>query len=238
MKNTPAQNPAGRDLAQPNQRLVASLPVRRTQTGGPEGPTPRREKRKAAKVSTSRAHTPLTPGERRSHPPKAESTRSESLTGQALERIRERQRLREISRPGDVRCKRCHQGFSPSWDHLERRWKYPGMAEDGICRRCKRLIHIREHIEQYLGKAGVPPKYLKCSFENFKVTGENRQSFGLCKGYVSSPNYNLFIYGNYGIGNYAKCLLGSCCSREGRWSSHRFPGSCSRSGDPFDQALK
>jgi len=39
------------------------------------------------------------------------------------------------------------------------------------------------------------------------VTGENRQSFGLCKGYVSSPNHTLFIYGNYGIGNYAKCLL-------------------------------
>ncbi|MBW1928895.1 MAG: ATP-binding protein [Deltaproteobacteria bacterium] len=142
----------------------------------------------------------MTPGEHRSHPPKAESTRLEFLTGQALKKIRERQRIREISRPGDARCKRCHQGFSPSWDHLEGRWKYPGMAEDGICRRCKRLIHIREYIEQYLVKAGVPPKYMKCSFENFKVTGENRQSFGLCKGYVSGPDYTLFIYGNYGVG--------------------------------------
>jgi DNA replication protein DnaC len=63
-----------------------------------------------------------------------------------------------------------------------------------------RLKHIRTNIEEYLRQAGVPPKYVPCSFENFKTGRSFEKAFNLCQGYVGDPSSSLFIYGSYGTG--------------------------------------
>ena len=117
-----------------------------------------------------------------------------------MKRLKERQKQIDELRPGDKICPHCSEIFSPIWDHFEKAWKYPDLTDDGICRRCKRLIHIRENIEDYLKKAGVPPKYLKCSFDNFRIKKENNHPFKLCREYATHPDCSLFLYGSYGTG--------------------------------------
>ena len=117
-----------------------------------------------------------------------------------LMRIKERQKHIEDSRPEDKTCPGCQKAFSPIWDSFEERWKYPDLTEDGICNTCKRLNHIRENIEEYLSRAGVPPKYLKCTFDNFKVNKDNRHPLKICKEYAEDPDSSLFLYGPYGTG--------------------------------------
>jgi DNA replication protein DnaC len=63
-----------------------------------------------------------------------------------------------------------------------------------------RLKHISTNIEDYLGQAGVPPKYIPCSFDNFKTGRSFEKAFNLCKDYAGDPSSSLFIYGSYGTG--------------------------------------
>lgn len=142
------------------------------------------------KASTSRADTRLMP--------------DESL----MERIRERQKIIERTRPEAVTCRVCRGAFQPSWDSFKGNWKYPDMSViplkpgsvNGLCRSCRRLMHIRENIVRYLEKAGIPPKYLGCSFDNFKIVNDVKQSFRICREYISAPAGNLFLYGRCGTG--------------------------------------
>jgi len=74
------------------------------------------------------------------------------------------------------------------------------MEEEGLCKRCKGLQHRREHIEAYLDRAGVPPRYLHCSFESFKVTKQNEQVYEVCRDYITNPAHSLYLYGTCGTG--------------------------------------
>lgn len=125
-----------------------------------------------------------------------------------MKMIREKQRMIERTRPEPATCRVCGNVFHPSWDPFEAKWKYPEMSVTpikpgsvkGLCRSCLRLMHIREKITGYLERAGIPPKYRDCSFENFKVITEARQAFSICKEYIPEPEGNLFLYGGFGTG--------------------------------------
>ena len=134
-----------------------------------------------------------------------------ALRPATLKLIKERQRLREISRPNGIKCRKCNKVFFPEWNEIDEKWTYPEMTEKGICVRCSRLIHIKKNIKKCLESAGVPPKYLGCSFENFKVTKENHTYFSACKKYASAPNGGLFLYGSYGTG---KTHMAAAIARE------------------------
>jgi DNA replication protein DnaC len=125
-----------------------------------------------------------------------------------MERARERQRMMERTMPEPARCRVCRIDFKPEWDSFEGRWKYPDMAilplkpgaMNGLCVSCRRLMHIKENITKYLDKAGIPPKYLDCSFDNFKAANDARHAHRICKEYIVEPSGNLFLYGGYGTG--------------------------------------
>ena len=128
------------------------------------------------------------------------STSSMSLAD-LMKKIREKEETRGRSRPGELSCKGCGRRFQPEWDPFIRSWQYPKFDEStGICRRCKRLDYVKANIGECLSKAGVPPKYLACSFENFKPGKPLDQPFKLCKDYARDPSSSLFIYGSYGTG--------------------------------------
>jgi DNA replication protein DnaC len=125
-----------------------------------------------------------------------------------MKKIKEKEWLINRTRPEPMRCRICHTDFKPAWDSFEGRWKYPDMAiiplkpgaTNGLCKACRRLIHIRENITKYLEKAGIPPKYLNCSFETFKAGSDARQYYKICREYIDEPAGNLFLYGGYGTG--------------------------------------
>jgi len=117
--------------------------------------------------------------------------------------LKERERLIAESRPEDLCCHSCGRLFAPSWDHLEGQWGYPEITDSGICRQCRKLQHIRQNMETCLKHAGVPPKYLHCSFENFQVMDENRMCVNACGHYLSHPRPDfpgLYLYENCGTG--------------------------------------
>jgi DNA replication protein DnaC len=74
-----------------------------------------------------------------------------------------------------------------------------GMS-NGVCKSCRKLMHIRENITEYLEKSGIPPKYFKCSFDTFKATNDLSHCYRICKEYIAEPVCNLFLYGGYGTG--------------------------------------
>lgn len=129
-------------------------------------------------------------------------------------RMKERQKLIAVSKPEEIRCRECGRLFSPTWDHLDGQWGYPELTDNGMCRQCRRLLHIRQNIEAYLKKSGVPPKYLKCTFENFHVIDENRKCVSACRQYLinhRSDYPGLYLFGNCGTG---KTHLAAAITRE------------------------
>jgi DNA replication protein DnaC len=125
-----------------------------------------------------------------------------------MERIREREWMINETRPEPATCRACNAAFKPAWDSFDGKWKFPDMsilplkpgATSGLCKACRSLIHIKENITKHLEKAGVPPRYLNCSFETFKIGIEARQYYKICREYVAEPEGNLFLYGAYGTG--------------------------------------
>jgi DNA replication protein DnaC len=125
-----------------------------------------------------------------------------------MERIREMERLIDKTRPEPATCRVCHADFKPAWNFFEGRWKFPDMAitplkpgaMNGLCKTCRRLMPIRENIVRHLANAGIPPKYLNCSFDTFKVGVDARQYYKICQEYIIKPVGNIFLYGGYGTG--------------------------------------
>jgi len=125
-----------------------------------------------------------------------------------MERFRKRQRIMAQTKPEPAQCKICRSYFQPSWDDFENNWKFPDMAiiplkpglSNGICRSCIKLMHIRENINMHLERAGIPPKYLGCSFETFRPANDIKHCYRICKEYIAEPVCNLFLYGGYGTG--------------------------------------
>jgi len=119
------------------------------------------------------------------------------------ERIKARERhLASLRppRPKNAVCTECKKSFDPEWNTFEGRWTYPGRTEKGLCFSCQRKMKIRKHIQKYLERTGVPPKYVRCSFENFEITKGNRWVFRVCKSYAFDPRGNLLTYGDCGTG--------------------------------------
>jgi DNA replication protein DnaC len=119
------------------------------------------------------------------------------------DRMKERQTIIAASKPEDLMCRQCGRLVSPIWNHIEGHWGFPELTDNGICKQCRKLLHIRQNIEAYLQKSGVPPKYLKCSFENFHVIAENRGCVSACRQYLAHhrPDYpGLYLFGNCGTG--------------------------------------
>jgi DNA replication protein DnaC len=128
-------------------------------------------------------------------------------------RMEQRQKIIAMSKPEDRSCIKCGRLFSPTWDRFEDQWGFSKLT-DGICRQCRKLLHIRQNIEAYLQKSGVPPKYLKSSFENFNVIDENRKCVSACRQYLihHRPVYSgLYLFGNCGTG---KTHLAAAITRE------------------------
>jgi len=125
-----------------------------------------------------------------------------------MEKIKEREREIDRTRPEPVMCKACRSVFQPTWDPFEGKWKFPEMSvipikpgsASGMCNSCRRLMHIRENITRYLEKAGIPPKYLGCSFETFKTANDLNKPCMICKEYITEPLGNLYLYGGFGTG--------------------------------------
>jgi len=129
-------------------------------------------------------------------------------------RMEKRQIIIAASKPQDLRCRECGRLFSPAWDHVEGQWGFPELTDNGMCRQCRKLLHIRQNIEVYLQKSGVPLKYLKCSFENFHIIAENRGCVSACRHYLMHhrPDYSsLYLFGNCGTG---KTHLAAAITRE------------------------
>jgi DNA replication protein DnaC len=117
--------------------------------------------------------------------------------------IKERQKLIALSNPDDIRCRECGRLFSANWDRFEGKWVFPEMTDNGICRQCRKLQHIRQNIETYLKQSGIPLKYLKCAFENFRLIDENRKCYAACRQYLLQPKLDypgLYLYGKCGTG--------------------------------------
>ena len=77
--------------------------------------------------------------------------------------------------------------------------------------RKRKLEEIGNNIGSHLKRIGVPPKYLGCSFENFKTTRFNQKNAKICKEYAAKPANSLFLYGSYGTG---KTHLAAAIARE------------------------
>ncbi|MEZ4565393.1 MAG: ATP-binding protein, partial [Desulfobacterales bacterium] len=128
--------------------------------------------------------------------------------------IKKRQRMMSASKPEDIRCLQCKNPFSPAWDQVDGRWEFPEIADNGICRKCGKLNHIRQNIEKCMQTAGVPPKYQRCTFEDFHLTEENYPGVIRCKKYVrdhSSDRPGLYLFGACGSG---KTHLAAAIARE------------------------
>ena len=129
-----------------------------------------------------------------------------------LEGIRALDEAREQSKPQALLCKTCGRSFEPEWNYSRGLWHYPGFDQvSGSCERCNNLKQISENIEGILRQAGVPPKYVGCSFENFQVASGNAKAYILCKEYIGNPSASLFIYGGWGVG---KTHLAAAIARE------------------------
>jgi DNA replication protein DnaC len=105
-----------------------------------------------------------------------------------------------LPRPKNAICRECKRSLTAEWDTYQKRWTYPGRAKNGLCVSCERKRQIKEKIQEYLTKAGVPPRYIHCSFGNFKITKENEWVVKVCKSYVLDPTGNLLMYGKCGTG--------------------------------------
>ena len=122
--------------------------------------------------------------------------------------------------PGPLKCSKCGETRSAERSRITRKWYYAGFSpKHGLCEKCleeqarkknqkRRLIAIRDNIEQHMAGIGVPPKYLKCSFQTFRETPSNRACLGACKEYARSATAagdptgptGLFLFGKYGTG--------------------------------------
>jgi DNA replication protein DnaC len=136
-----------------------------------------------------------------------------------MERTREKQKQADRSMPAPVTCGLCRNKFKPAYDSFEGKWKYPDMViissksgeTNGLCKSCRRLVHIRENMVVYLKKSGVPPKYFDCSFETFEINADISNAYKICHEYIVEPAGNLFLYGGYGTG---KTHMAVAISRE------------------------
>jgi DNA replication protein DnaC len=119
------------------------------------------------------------------------------------EKIRTRKsRLASLRPPRlkDSLCRKCKRSLAAEWNTYEKRWTYPGRGENGLCVSCERKKRIKENIQEHLKRAGVPPRYISCSFDNFKVAKENEWVVRVCKSYTLDPTGNLLLYGRCGTG--------------------------------------
>ena len=128
--------------------------------------------------------------------------------------IKKRQRMMAASKPEDMCCLQCKKLFSPAYDQVNGCWEFPEISDTGICRKCFKLNHIRQNIEKCMQSAGVPPKYQRCTFENFHLTEKNYPGVITCKAYVRdhSPDHpGLYLFGACGTG---KTHLAAAIARE------------------------
>jgi chromosomal replication initiation ATPase DnaA len=161
-------------------------------------------------------------------PMRSGKTRTENERAVDFQMIVERIRARESRlaslrppRPKNVNWGECKKSFAPDCNTFEGRWTYPGRSESGLCFSCERKMSIREHIQEHLERAAVPPKHIRCSFENFEVTKENKWVFRACKSYASNRRGNLLIYGDAVRGKRTWWLPSPeiSCWQVGKWYS-------------------
>jgi DNA replication protein DnaC len=130
------------------------------------------------------------------------------------DRMKEQQEIIAASKPEDRGCNECGRLFPPAWDHIKSQWVFPKLTDTGMCLQCRKLLHIEQNIEAYLQKSGVPPKYLKCSFENLHDIDENHGCINACRQYLihHQPDYpGLYLFGDCGTG---KTHMAAALTRE------------------------
>jgi len=70
------------------------------------------------------------------------------------------------------------------------------------CNSCMKIKTINNNPIEYFKAAGIPPKYLGVSFDNFNVDDYNKKVFEFCKKYTMAENplVGIYLFGPCGIG--------------------------------------
>ena len=120
-----------------------------------------------------------------------------------VDRIKEKQQGTRGLQPSDILCKQCRKVISSEWNPTDKKWQFINYNnETKCCSRCDHINDIRINTEKYLKKAGVPIKYLACSFANFQVYRGNRSNVDFCYNYTLKEYFDkgLYLYGPCGTG--------------------------------------
>jgi DNA replication protein DnaC len=102
----------------------------------------------------------------------------------------------------DVECMICGNTFKGSPSSSGGSYYSHFNAIEKTCNNCLKILKIEKNPIKYFKQAGIPPKYLGVTLENFDVDSSNRDVFEFCKKYTLSENslVGIFLYGPCGIG--------------------------------------
>jgi DNA replication protein DnaC len=113
--------------------------------------------------------------------------------------------IKKISTVGslpDVECRVCGNVFKSSSSSSGDPY-YPHFnAVEKTCNNCIKVLTIKKNPMKYFKQAGIPPKYLGVTLENFDVDSNNRKVFEFCKKYTltENPLVGIYLFGPCGVG--------------------------------------
>jgi DNA replication protein DnaC len=97
-------------------------------------------------------------------------------------------------------------------------------AEKAEQKRIEAEKELNRKIKDAIGKSGIPPRYQRCTFDNYKITESNKQAYDVCVKYLESTRANcqegkgLILLGPVGTGKtFLASAIGMGIIRELGW---------------------